>query len=370
MSNKFTWRFYIISLLIAIIIIGGGLYLLNSGLNSLSNSRLVRAQYVTERASGNKKSNQLQQYELIKLASDLARIRDTLIGYLRMGSFENKLKENLRNKYKKKTGQYRLNNNWYQSLPKKLQSLKQKQINTHKNKIKAMTEELVRLLDRLKRIVNRVDNYRKKNKAPFHKSAATKYKSIKNDVIKQAEITADQLNSNNEYSKNKLPAAQEIAQIIKPITTFKLYTHEIAASESKQQGLKRALVLVREALRLNPKNANAYRQKAIVYDKLNLQPAAARAIVQAKEYGISDQKMRRLGDIVDKYEQNYSDKPWLQYTVGRIHYENGFFKKARGKFRQAIQTGSIKNNPASFLAGIFLTYMQDGELPYNQWKYL
>jgi len=283
---------------------------------------------------------------------------------------ENKLEEFYRREKHFLPGQS-LSEDWKSNLSPSLADWYRQGLEARKKEVQALKDEFDAFVGRTRRRKKRAEEIRLKLEMDKHEDIPWDYYEQNSEQLENLLDDIDSAVKTANFNSPTIPPAvyEAAAEIITPLSRFTLQYRRLSALTSAPTAYLYAELHLQDALRLDPKNPEAYYQLGRVYEKMGLDVISSEYYVRALKV---DPSFYRAPEIVKMFKNKLEaepDSPRALYDLGWVYYELGRKKEAKEKLVAVLRMKESKNTMARVLAKKRLGYLIHGEPPYNKMAY-
>jgi tetratricopeptide (TPR) repeat protein len=283
---------------------------------------------------------------------------------------ENKLKEFYRREKHFLPGQL-LSEDWKTNLSPSLAEWYRRGLEARKKEVQSLESEFNAFVERNRRRKKRAEEIRLQLEMDKHEDIPWYYYKENSEQLEKLLDNIDSAVKTANFNSPTIPPAVygAAAEIITPLSRFTLQYRRLSALTSAPTAYLYAESHLQDALRLDPKNPEAYYHLGRVYEKMELDVISSEYYIRALKV---DPSFSRATEIVKMFKNKLEaepDSPRSHYDLGWVYYELGREKEAKEELLAVLRMEESKNTMARVLAKKRLGYLIHGEPPYHKMAY-
>ncbi|MGM0381725.1 MAG: tetratricopeptide repeat protein [bacterium] len=353
-------RNLILIFLVISLIIGGVLYGFSYIQRRNSNLKVEEARVLIDRGDTAPSSPTPRTLELEEMVARTEQDVNWLVDQLVADSFAVKIDKRLQERYRQQmyfSSRQELSDDWKDNLPDELKQWRKKKIGRRRAQLKQFIDRLDEFVAEQRQRVQRLDEIRnslaEKGKMPpvggRYKEARSRLVGLLDEIEKQLE--------NVSIEGYELPDKlyNPLARLVDPLSKFTLQYRRYNGLTSAPAAYLYAEQYLRDALRIDPQNPEAFYQLGRVYERMGKDVISSehylRMVKEAPYF-------HRVDDVVGKFEKIVEEKPGssrAHYDLGFAYYEVGRRKEALEQLLKVLEgecnTGSLEFIAETYAAG-------------------
>lgn len=300
--------------------------------------------------------------ELEEMRAETQRNREFLAENLLHDSYPRQVEKDLKQRYLDQSYYGELPDNWREQLPQELRQWKQQQDRQQIARLRGFLKRLPTIVETHKENLSRLTEIRSELDFPdTFTSFLKRYeqtRSIFEERLSALEEASEAVSS-QEFNQIRIPGElfQAAKNMLDPMLWMELQYRRFSGFSSAPASIFYAEQALQDALRIDPKNPEAYFQLGRVYERLGLDAIAGEHYLRALRVS-RNEGYRRKQQIVSMMEEQQQANPGSSralYELGWAYYEQGKEKQALHQLLRVIENECS----LSPLRGIEKTYKEN-----------
>lgn len=364
-----TW---VVSVFLVILVILSALFWwFQRSMRANSNQRVTEAVNMLERfdsssANSEKSSSALDPltFEIEEMRAETKRDRLYLMEALAHDSYPRRIQSQLKQRFLEQSFYGDLPNDWKETLPSELKKWKQEKDRQQIQRLRRVLARIPTILETHRENLSRIQQIRQQMQLPGEfKPVEERFRetrSIFERRLNQLDETFSQINP-EQFTDRKYPQAlfYAIRRMLDPMFWMELQYRRLSGLSSAPASLIYAEQALKDALRIDPRNPEAYYQLGQTYQRLGLERISGEYYLRALRVSRGESYHRR-STIVEMMERNRKENPnssRARYELGWAYYETD---NESGALKQLLDVIENECNLKP-LSGIEKRYREGGK---------
>lgn len=363
-------RWWIVSFLVILGVLSALFYWFSSTTRANSNTRVREAAALIERADTAAREVTPLTLEIEEMLARTQEDRDYILDNLVGDTFPGYVRRELKRRYRRQSALYELPSDWMSNLPPQLERWRQQRRRRRVREVNRFLSTAAGLIEDNQQRLSRLSDIREQLElSPRFDSTMRRYEDTRNrlrarlsgalDVVEGLRVTEPRIPSK---------AYQALNDLLDPLTVMVLQYRRFSGFTSAPSALVYAEQVLKDALRIDPKNPRAFYQLGRVYGRLGMEVLSSEHFVRALRMN-PDFKRREILDRFRTRLDERPDSPRAHYDLAFAYYETGQHAKARSHLEEVLQLQQGQNSMVKVLARKRLRYIEQGEPPYHKMTY-
>ncbi len=358
--------------IVVLSLLGGLLYWYSLSARGHSDLRVTEAEYLIDRGDTAPGEITPVTLELEELVAETARDRDWIFQRLGEDRRAGQLEEELQSRFLQETFHWELPDDWQEQLPEQLNQWYQQELTQRQAELDDFLNELSEFLAAIRQRAARAKELRQElEPGELFADAMARYELSHNNLLTAVDRVEQQLPRSTDNPATQLDNQlfSALVELPRLLLRQKLQYRRLSALSAAPASYIYAERYLRDALRIFPRNPEAFYQLGRVYQRLELPILAGEHYARAIQ---ADPGFERTSEIIELLEQRIEedpDNPRLHYDLGFALQESGALEEAREVLETAWQMEAEEESMLRVLIENRLGYVEDGVSIYHRMRY-
>ncbi len=368
-TNWLTGMFCII-----FVILSGLLYWFSITMRANSNKRVREATYIINRADTIPGKISPRALELEEMKINTQKERDWLLSKMAADSYAKRLQRQLRKKFQQNSFYINLPPDWKSQISPELQKWYNKKRQKRYAQLNRLYQKLPEFVDKNLSRLNRLEKIRKSLElgdtfaAPLKRYESTRKRFRKTLLDLQKNL--EKIGQTKLDQPRIIPAVyQAMVPLPDLMNRMALQYRRFSSLVSAPAAYLYAEQFLHDALRIDPKNPEAYYQLGRVYQKLGLDVISSEHYIWALKAQSDFPRGPQIIEMFKKELQQDTTSARAYYNLAFAYHEVGRKQEAKKQLYRVLELEQGKSSMVKVLARKRLDYIKHGASIYNKLTY-